>query len=72
MGDKVQKLEEEIILINEELQVIQTTKPSSAIETDAILVNLEDRSRRNNLGFEVIKVHEKSHRGITKTKFLIY
>ena len=37
MGDKVQKLEEEIILINEELQVIQTTKPSSAIETDAIL-----------------------------------
>ena len=58
MDNKIQKLEEEINLINEELYIIQTTKPSWAIETDAILVDLEDRSRRNNLRFEGIKKHE--------------
>ena len=55
MGDKVQKLEEEIDLMKEELHVIQTTKPWLAIETDAKLVDLEDRSRRSNLRFEGIK-----------------
>ena len=55
MGDKVQKLEEEIDLMKEELHVIQTTKPWLAIETDAKLVDLEDRSRRSNLKFEGIK-----------------
>ena len=58
MGDKVQKLEEEINHMKEELHVFQTTKPSFAIETDAKLVDLEDRSRRNNLRFEEIKEHE--------------
>ena len=52
MGDKIQKLEEKINLMKEELHVIQTTKPSWAIETDAKLIDLEDRSRRNNLRFE--------------------
>ena len=55
MGDKVQKLEEEIDLMKEELHVIQTTKPWWAIEIDAKLVDLEDRSRWNNLRFEGIK-----------------
>ena len=41
MGDKVQKPEEEINQIKEELHVIQTTKLSSAIETDVKLVDLE-------------------------------
>ena len=58
IGDKIQKLEEKINLIMEELHVIQTTKPSWAIETDAKLVDLEDRSRRNNLKFAEIKRHE--------------
>ena len=44
MGEKVQKLEEEINLMKEDLQVIQTTKPSWVIATDAKLVDLEDRS----------------------------
>ena len=44
--------------MKEELHVFQTAKPSFAIETDAKLVDLEDRSRRNNLRFEEIKEHE--------------
>ena len=58
MGDKVQKLEENINLMKEKLHVIQTTEPSWAIETDAKLIDLEDRSRQNNLRFEGIKEHE--------------
>ena len=57
IGDKIQKLEEKINLIKEELHVIQTTKPSWAIETDAKLIDLEDPSQ-NNLRFEGIKEHE--------------
>ena len=44
MGDKIQKLEEKINLMKEELHVIQTTKPSWAIETDVKLIDLEDPS----------------------------
>ena len=44
--------------MKEELHVIQTTKPSWVIETDAKLIDLEDRSRQNNLRFEEIKEHE--------------
>ena len=43
--------------MKEELHVIQTTKPSWAIETDAKLIDLEDPSQ-NNLRFEGIKEHE--------------
>ena len=42
MGDKIQKLEEKINLMKEEPHVIQTTKPSWAIKTDAKLIDLED------------------------------
>ena len=59
MGDKIQKLEEKINLMKEELHVIQTTKPSWAIETDAKLIDLEDRSRQNNLN-EHIKQGRKT------------
>ena len=45
--------------MKEELHVIQTTKPSCMVETDAKLVHLQDHSRRNNLRFEGIKEHEK-------------
>ena len=44
--------------MEEELHVIQTTKPSWAIETDAKLVDLEDRSKRYNLRFKGIMEHE--------------
>ena len=46
IGDKVQKLEEEINLMKEELHVIQATKLSWVMETDAKLVDLKDRSRQ--------------------------
>ena len=72
MGDKIQKLEEKINLMKEELHVIQITKLSWAIETDARLIDLDDCSRRNNLRFEGIKEHEKSHGRIAKTKSMIY
>ena len=52
------ELEEAINQMKEELHVIQTTKPSWAIETDTKSVDLADRSRRNNLRFEGIKEHE--------------
>ena len=58
IGDKVQKLVEEINQIKKELRVIQTTKPSWAIETNAKLVDLEDRCRQKYLRFEQIKEHE--------------
>ena len=58
MGDKVQKLEEVINQMKEELHAILTTKPSWEIETDAKLVDLEDRSRRNNLKFKGLKEHK--------------
>ena len=44
--------------MKEELHIIQTTKTSWAIETDAKLIDLEDHSRRNNRRFEGIKEHE--------------
>ena len=55
VDDKVQKLQEKINQMKEKLQVIQTAKPSWAIVK---LVDLEDRSRQNNLRFEGIKEHE--------------
>ena len=58
MDEKIQKLEEKINLMKEELHVFQTTKPSWAIKTDAKLIDLGDRSRRNKLRFEGIKEHE--------------
>ena len=58
IGDKMQKLEAKINLMMEELQVIQTTKPSWAFKTDTKYVDLEDRFWRSNLTFEGIKEHE--------------
>ena len=54
MGDKIQKLKEEINLMNEELHV-QKKKPSWAIKTDTKLVELKDCSRQKTLRFEEIK-----------------
>ena len=72
MGDKIQKLGEKINLMKEGLHIIQTTKPSWAIETDAKLIDLEDRSRQNNLRFEEIKEHENESWEDCETKSMIY
>ena len=58
MDDKIQKLEENINLMEKELHIIQTTTPSWVIETDAKLIDLQDHSRRNNLRCEGIKQPE--------------
>ena len=58
MSNKIKKLEEKINLMKKELHANQTTKPSWAIEIDAKLIDLKDRSRQNNLRFERIKEHE--------------
>ena len=72
MGDKIQKLEEKTNLMEKELHVIQATKPSWTIEKDAKLIDLEDRSRRNNLKFEGIKEHENEPWENCKKKSMIY
>ena len=59
MDHKVQKLEEEINRMKQELLVIiQTTKPLWVIETDIKFVDFNDHFRRNNSRFEQIKEHE--------------
>ena len=59
MDHKVQKLEEEINRMKQELLVIiQTTKPLWVIETDIKFVDFNDHFRRNNSRFERIKEHE--------------
>ena len=45
MDNKIQRLVEKINLMKQELHVIQTTKPSWAIERDAKLIDLEGRFR---------------------------
>ena len=58
MGNKIQKLEEKINLMEKELHVIETTKPWWVIETDVKLIDLEDHSRWNNLRFEGTTEHK--------------
>ena len=72
MSDKIQRLAEKINLIKEELHVIQTRKPSYAIKTDAKLIDLEDRSRRNKVRFEGIKEHENESWENCENKSMIY
>ena len=47
--EKVQSLEKELSSTKEDVAVIQTTEPTWALEIRRKLVNLQDRSRRNNL-----------------------
>ena len=55
IGDKIQSLEKELILAKDEVGVIQTTKPTWELEIRRKLVDLKDRSRRNNLQILGIK-----------------
>ena len=47
--EKVQSLEKELSSTKEDVAVIQKTEPTWALEIRRKLVNLQDRSRRNNL-----------------------
>ena len=48
-------MERNLIGLKKDIEVIQTTKPSWAIEIENKLVDLEDRSKRNNLRINGIK-----------------
>ena len=54
-NEKVQSLEKELSSTKENVRVIQTTEPTWALEVRRKLVDLEDRSRRNNLRILGIK-----------------
>ena len=49
INEKIQSLEKELSSTKEDVRVIQTTEPTWALEIRRKLVDLEDRSRRNNL-----------------------
>ena len=55
INKKVQSLEKELSSTKEDVGVIQTTEPTWALEIHRKLVDLEDRSRRNNLRILGIK-----------------
>ena len=49
INEKEQSLGKEVISTKEDVGVIQTTEPTWALEIRRKLVDIEDRSRRNNL-----------------------
>ena len=49
LNEKITSMERNLFSLKKDIEVIQTTKPSWAIEIENKLVDLEDRSRRNNL-----------------------
>ena len=55
INEKVQNLEKELSSTKEKVRVIQMTEPTWALEIRRKLVDLEDRSRRNNLRILGIK-----------------
>ena len=48
LNEKITSMERNLFSLKKYIEVIQTTKPSWAIEIENKLVDLEDRSRRNN------------------------
>ena len=55
LNEKITTLERNLFSLKKDIEVIQTTKPSWATEIENKLVDLEDRSRRNNLRINGIK-----------------
>ena len=55
LNEKLTSMERNLFSLKKDIEVIQTTKPSWAIEIENKLVDLEDRSRRNNLRINGIK-----------------
>ena len=56
-------MERNLFSLKKDIEVIQTTKPSWAIEIENKLVNLEDHSRRNSLRIDGIKKGKKRNLG---------
>ena len=56
-------MERNLFSFKKDIEVIQTTKPSWAIEIENKLVNLEDHSRRNSLRIDGIKKGKKRNLG---------
>ena len=48
LNEKITSMERNLFSLKKDIEVIQTTKPSWAIEIENKLVDLEDCSRRNN------------------------
>ena len=48
-------MEKKSVSLNKDIDIIQTTKPSWALDIENKHVDLEDRSRRNNLKINGIK-----------------
>ena len=55
LNEKITSMKRNLLSLKKDIEVIQTTKPSRAIEIENKLVDLEDPSRRNNLRINGIK-----------------
>ena len=55
LNEKISTMEQNLFSLKKDIDIIQTTKPSRAIDIENKLVDLEDRSRRNNLRINGIK-----------------
>ena len=56
-------MEKNLFSFKKDIEVIQTTKPSWAMEIENKLVDLEDRSRKKNLRINGIKEGKKTKPG---------
>ena len=56
LNEKMQNLEKELLSTKEDVGVIQTTEPTWSLEIRRKLVDLKDRSRKNNLRILVYKI----------------
>ena len=56
LNEKISTMEKNLFSLKKDIDIIQTTKPSWAIDIENKLVDLEDRSRRNILRINGIKV----------------
>ena len=56
-------MEKNLFSFKKDIEVIQTTKPSWAMEIENKLVDLEDRSRKKNLRINGIKEGKKTKSG---------
>ena len=56
LNEKMQSLEKELLSTKEDVGVIQITEPTWSLEMRRKLVDLKDRSRKNNLRILVYKI----------------
>ena len=55
LNEKISTMEKNLFSLKKDIGITQTTKPSWTIDIENKLVDLEDRSRRNNLRINGIK-----------------